>query len=107
MIAREAFEVGLVRGHLRRSNRRPGQRIKRNHYILLTAEIRELYLLAFFHIARQLEIRGHISNFRHEMKIPPPGRSHQSLLYCFDEVRLTFFWMIGQGWAARIYLSNC
>ncbi len=39
IIAFEAFEVGLVRRHLRRSDRRPGQRIKRQHYIVLATEV--------------------------------------------------------------------
>jgi len=70
IIAFKAFEVGLVRGHLAGSDGRPGQRVKRQHYILFAAEVRELNLLPFFHIARQLEIRGHVSHFRHKEKSP-------------------------------------
>ena len=65
IIAREAFEVGLVRGHLRRSNWRPGKRIKRDDYIFLATEIRELHLFVFREVTLQFEIRGHLSNFRH------------------------------------------
>src|SRR5438045_9502187 len=68
MIAREAFEVGLVSGHLRRSNWRPGQRIKSDDYIFLAPKIRELHLLVFLEVTLQLEIRSHISNFRHEIE---------------------------------------
>ena len=39
IVAFEAFEVGLVRRHLRRSDGRPGQRVKRQHYVVLAAEI--------------------------------------------------------------------
>ena len=39
IIAFKAIEVGLVRRHLRGSNRRPGQRVKRQHHVVLATEV--------------------------------------------------------------------
>lgn len=39
IILAEAVEIRFVRGYLRRSDRRPGQRVKRDDYIFLATEI--------------------------------------------------------------------
>ena len=70
MITAEAIEIGLVSGYLRGSDRRPGERVKRDDYILLAPKIRELHLLVFLEVTLQLEIRSHISNFRHWIELP-------------------------------------
>src|ERR1043165_4329223 len=61
----EAFEVGFVGRHLRRSDRRPRQRVESDDDVLLAAEVRELHLLALLKVAWQLEVRGHFSDFWH------------------------------------------
>lgn len=65
IVAFEAFEISFIGRHLCRSDRRPRQRVERHDDALLPTKIRELHLLVFLKMALQLEIRGHISNFRH------------------------------------------
>src|SRR5438105_15318463 len=65
IVALEAFEISFVGRHLRRSHGRPGQWVEGQHDVLLATKVRELDRLVFRKMALQLEIRGHVSNFRH------------------------------------------
>src|SRR5205085_8989490 len=87
----EAFEVGFVGRHLRRSDGRPRQRVKSYDDVLLAAEVRELHLLALLKMARQLEVRGRVSDFWHQRissfeielsagELTPLGYNHEGMI---------------------------
>src|SRR5207253_6376887 len=68
--------VGVKRRHLRCSSRSPVQRMKCHHNMFLSPKITKLHseLLIARH-RRQIEVRGHVSNFhRHHSR--PSSSSH-------------------------------